>query len=54
VERLQARTGDLQQEKGRLKVILRDLERSRAVQEVVVRDTLGYVREGEIVFEFAD
>ena len=54
VDRLEGRVGDLGQERGRLKVILRDLEKSRTVQEIVVRDTLGYVREGEIVFEFTD
>jgi len=54
VDRLEGRVTDLDLERSRLKVILRDLEKSRTVQEIVVRDTLGYVREGEIVFEFAD
>ncbi len=54
VSRMEVRVGELAQEGGRQKGMLRDLEKSRVVQEIVVRDTLGYVREGEIVFEFAD
>ncbi|MGE4234421.1 MAG: septum formation initiator family protein [Bacteriovoracia bacterium] len=39
-------------EKQRLEEALRDLQENPAVQEKNIRETLGYVRNGDLVFEF--
>lgn len=38
-------------EQARLKNILSELKSNRFAQEMAIRDTLGYVRDGEVVFE---
>ena len=49
---LAAKVEDLKTEKNRLARVLSSLEKDTAAQEVVIRDTLGFVRPGEIVFEW--
>lgn len=41
----------LENEKARLNALLIDLNRDSFAQEMAIRDTLGYVRDGEVVFE---
>ncbi|HRK02952.1 MAG TPA: septum formation initiator family protein [Oligoflexia bacterium] len=41
----------LENERSRLDILLSDLYRDDFAQEMAIRDTLGYVREGEVVFE---
>lgn len=51
---LSLRVESLSAERARLQSLRRLLERDRGAQEVVIRDTLGFVRDGEVVFEFVD
>ncbi|MEW6055296.1 MAG: septum formation initiator family protein [Bdellovibrionota bacterium] len=46
------RINALENEKARLATGLRDLESDSFVQEQAVRESLGFVRENELVFEF--